>query len=90
MGSGEGQTFQKYHRGLIPFLNIPTCLQVQITGVTTLCRKKRGGHGYLPKVYNRLFKANQSAHSRPEVTVVSKRAFDGEPYLNPWSENAGS
>lgn len=43
----------------------------------------------MPKAYNRLFKADQSAHSRPEVTVVSERAFDGDLYLDPWSENAG-
>lgn len=43
----------------------------------------------MPGAYNRLFKADQSAHSRPEVTVVSERAFDGDLYLDPWSEEAG-
>lgn len=44
----------------------------------------------MPRVYNQIFKADQSTHSRPEVTVVSERAFDGDLYLDPWSENAGS
>lgn len=44
----------------------------------------------MPRAHNRLFKADQSIHSRPEVAVVSERAFDGDPYLDPWSENAGS
>lgn len=43
--------------------------------------------GYLPRAYNQLFKADQSAQSRPEVTVVSEKAFDGDLYLDPWSEN---
>lgn len=56
-------------------------------------RGSRGGFGYLPRAYNRPFKADQSAHIRLvccEVTVVSERAFDGDPYLDPWPENAGS
>lgn len=46
--------------------------------------------GYLPRAYNRLFKADRRAHSRPEVTLVSERAFDGDLCLDPWSENTGS
>lgn len=52
--------------------------------------KQRSGLGYLPRADNRVFKADWSAHSSPEVTVVSERAFDGDPYLDPWSQNAGS
>lgn len=45
--------------------------------------KMRGGLGYLPRVHKRLFKADQSDHSRPEVALVSERAFDGDLYLDP-------
>ena len=72
-------------------LNIPTCIQVRISGVTTSAGEKREkALATRQKAYNQLFKADQSTHSRPEVAVVSERAFDGDRYLDPWSENAGS
>lgn len=68
------------------FLKVDRCISV---GLHQGAMKKRRGHGFLPRAYNRLFKADQSIHSRPGVTVVTKRAFDGDPYLSPWSENEG-
>lgn len=77
----------------MPLLNIPTCIQdryISAGGSRRGAGEKRGGLGYLPRAFNRLFKGDRSTHSRPEVAVVSEGAFDGDPYLDPWSENVGS
>lgn len=52
--------------------------------------EKMGGVGYKPRISNRLFKSDWPTYSRPKVTAVSEKAFDGDPYLDPWSGNAGS